>query len=183
MRKRSRGWILLTCLLGSALPAPEGMLAQDAKQLTLGVSAGAGGVQARGRSGSWDFGPFFGGRVGWGNRRSAASLGIELQPFRAEGPTSADEFRAIYLLPSYVIGSGGRRIQVGIGMGVFDFSAGEGAGSLVPDGTEIGVVAGASGSIRFGRTLSVELGWKRINNVQGLRANVWSLQLVRSWRS
>jgi len=182
MRKRSVGWFFLAGLLGSVLSVPEGLLAQDAKQLTLGVSAGAGAVQARGRAGSWDFGPFFGGRVAWGNRRSAASLGIGVQPFWADGPTSAGEFRAVYLLPSYVIGSGRRLIRVGIGLGVFDFVAREGAGGLAADGTEIGMVPGASGSMPLDRSFSIELGWKRINDVQGLRANVWSLLLVRSWR-
>jgi hypothetical protein len=176
------GWILAAGLLGSVLPAPGGLWAQEEKRLTLAVSAGAGAVQTRGRAGSWDFGPFFGSRVEWGNRRSGVALGIDIQPFRAEGTTSAGDFRAIYLLPSYIIGSGSRRVRIGIGLGVFDFSGGDEAGTPFLDGTEVGMVGGASGSMGLGRSFSIELGWKRINNVQGLRANVWSLQLVRSWR-
>ena len=182
MRMRSTGWILTVGLLGSVLPAPEGLFAQETRQLMLGVSAGAGGVQARGRTGSWTFGPILGGRVEWWNRRSAASLGIDLQPFWAEGSTSTNQFRAIYLLPSFVIGSVGRRVRIGLGLGVFDFSRGDGGGPPDLDDTKIGMVAGASGSVALGRTFFLEPGWKRINNVDGLRANVWSLKLGRSWR-
>jgi hypothetical protein len=163
------------------LPGPLEGQARDVKRLTVGVTAGAGAVQTTGRDSSWDFGPFFGGRLEWGTRRSAAALGVDVQPFRAEGNDAADEFRAIYVLPSLVFGSGGRRVRLGVGLGVFDFAGGRVAESSFSDGAEIGLVAGASGALRIRPVYSVEVGWKRIQNVEGLRANVWTLQLVRSW--
>jgi hypothetical protein len=110
-------------------------------------------------------------------------MGIDVQPFRAEGNDAADEFRALYLLPAVVIGSPRRRVRLGVGLGVFDFAAGRVAGSGFSDGTEVGFVAGASGSLSLRPAYSLEMGWKRIQNVEGFRANVWTLQLVRSWRN
>ncbi len=177
MKRRPAIWILAVCSLAPFFPTLGSLSAQQARRLTAGVSAGAGGVQIRGRGDSWDFGPFVGGRLEWGNRRSAASLTVDVQPHRAEGTSTADEFRAVYLLPAYAIGSTTRRIGVGIGMGIFDFGAG-----TVADGLEVGLVTGASGSARLSESYLVELGWKRVGNVKGLTANVWTLQLVRRWR-
>ena len=177
MKIRPSIWILTLCLLGPFLPTAGSLSAQQARQLTVGLSVGPGAVQTRGRGGSWDFGPFVGGRVEWGDRRSVASLTVDVQPFRAEGAPTADAFRAVYLLPAYAIGSATRRVGLGIGMGVFDFGAG-----TVADGIEVGFVTGASGSARLSGPYFIELGWKRIGNVKGLTANVWTLQLVRRWR-
>jgi hypothetical protein len=102
---------------------------------------------------------------------------VDVQPFRAEGSLDAGDFRAVFLLPYYAVGSGSRRIGLGIGMGVFDFGSGPSA-----EGLTLGFVAGASGSARISGPYFIELGWKRINNVHGLRANLWGLQLVRRWR-
>lgn len=169
-------WVFLATVLG-ALPIFSGTLSgQEARHFFVGLTAGPGAVQVRGRDDSWDVGPIVGGRVEWGGRRSVAYLTVDVQPFRGEGATAGD-FRALYLLPYYAVGSGGRRIGFGVGMGVFDFEAG-----TAKDGIEVGFVTGASGSARINGSYSVELGWKRIQNVRGLRANVWSLQLVRRWR-
>ncbi len=177
MTMRPNIWLLTLFLFGPSLSTPGELSAQQARQLTVGLSAGPGAVQTGRRGGSWGLGPFFGGRIEWENSRSAAFLTVDVQPFRAEGPPTADEFRAVYLLPAYAIGPVTRRIGIGIGLGVFDFGA-----STVADGLEVGFVTGASGSARLSGPYSVELGWKRISNVKGLTANVWTLQLVRRWR-
>jgi hypothetical protein len=75
------------------------------------------------------------------------------------------------------MGSENRRIGFGLGLGLFDFE-----GGAATEGVKAGFVTGASGSARLSRSYSLEFGWKRVNNVEGLRANVWSLQLVRRWR-
>lgn len=150
---------------------------QEARSLFLGLSAGPGAVQLRGRAENWTFGPFFGGRLEWGNRRSAALLTLDVQPFRGEDNPTTGHFRAMYVLPSYAVGSRGRRIGFGLGLGVFDFQ-----GGVAEEGVEVGFVAAASGSMRITGTYFVELGWRRIQNVRGLRPEIWSLQVVKRWR-
>jgi hypothetical protein len=102
---------------------------------------------------------------------------VDVQPFRAERTSQAGDFRAVYILPTYAIGSESNRIAIGVGMGVFDFTS-----EVEEDGVEVGLVIGASGSYRLSRSNNLEFGWKRIRNVHGLRANVFSLQLVQRWR-
>lgn len=168
----------LVFFLLSLCPLSQGTLsAQEGGYLSVGLSAGLGGVQLIPRGESWDFGPLLGGRVEWSRARSIAFLTLDLQPFRAEGSPNAGDFRALYLLPSYAVESGGRRIGFGIGMGMFDFQ-----GGTVKEGVEFGFVGGLSGSARIGGSYFLELGWRRIQNVRDFRANLWSLQLVRRWR-
>lgn len=175
---RHHGLALFLGIIGFSLPVDGVAWAQDVRQLSVGVSAGGGGVQPRFRDSSWDFGPFFGGRVEWGTRRSAAVMRFDLQPFPARGNDAIGEYRAAYLMPSYAVGTSRRRVGFGLGLGLFDFTS----SPVADDGLEVGFVTGAHGSLRIAGSYSVELGWKRINNVKGLVANVWSLQLVRRWR-
>ena len=169
--------------LGHIPLASDEVRAQEIRRGTVGFSTGAGAVQTRSGGDAWDFGPIFGGRAVWGTRRYAGALTLEAQPFQAKGNTQGREFRAIYVLPSFVIGGGarGRQIGIGVGFGVFHLAEWRIPGSSAPGETEVGWVAGAAGSQRLHPDYRVELGWKRIENVKGLRANVWTLQLVRSW--
>jgi len=180
MRSHPLRRLLLLCLFCAAFlgRAPEAA-AQEARYLSLGLSAGPGAVQLRGLDDTWTLGPVMGGRLEWGNRRSAALLRVDVQPFRGKGTPTSGDFRALYVLPSYgvAVGSGGRRVGFGLGLGVFDFKGGTGK-----EGVEVGFVAAAAGSARITGSYFVELGWRRMQNVKGLRANVWSLQLVRRWR-
>lgn len=177
MKSSPLSWLLLAFLLNILPPFLGALSAQEARFLSLGLSAGPGAVQFRGGVDNWTIGPFLGGRIEWSSRQSAAFLALDVQPFDAEGTSATGDFRALYLLPSYAVISGGRRIGFGLGMGVFDFK-----GGAEDDGIEVGFVAGASGSARIKGSVFVEIGWKGIQNVRSLRANVWSLQLVRRWR-
>ncbi len=171
-------WILVSLLLNIFPTSLRPLSGQEARYLSLGLSAGPGAVQLKGgRAEKWDFGPVLGGRLEWSSIRSVAFLALDVQPFQAEGTSEAGDFRAAYVLPSYAVISGGRRIGFGLGMGIFDFK-----GGAAEDGIEVGFVAGASGSVRIRGSYFVELGWKGIQNVKALRANIWSLQLVKGWR-
>jgi hypothetical protein len=174
--------ILLALSFGllAFLAVPSGQVdAQEGRSsyLAVSLSAGAGAADVRKRGDSWDFGPVFGGRLEWSRATSAALLSVDVQPFKAGRTDRPGDFRAVYLLPTYAFGSPGRRLGLGIGMGVFDFTSEDGESE-----TKVGFAAGVSGSTRISRSLSVELGWKRIRNVEGLRANLFLLQLVKRWR-
>ena len=177
MRGRSELTLVLFGLfMGAALlPAPAS--AQQTRTLTVGLSVGGGAVHRRPGPDPWTFGPVFGGRVGWGNRRSALSMSVDLQPFLSEGSTIAGDFRALYLLPSYGAGSAGRRVRIGLGLALFQFEDG-----VTEEGIDVGLAAGASGSLRLPASFSLELGWRLTGDVRGLSANVLMLQLVRLWQ-
>jgi len=177
MRTPVTSWALWAMALGAVGLWPMASIrAQEPRNLSVAFSAGGGGVQIRGIPDHWSFGPVLGGRVEWGNRRSAVSLAIDAQPFRAEGPPRTGDFRAVYLLPFYAVGSGGTRFGLGVGLGVFDFR-----GGTVDEGIETRFVAAASGSIPVPRGWFVQLGWKRIRNLKGLRPDVWTLGVERRW--
>ena len=170
--------LVLACVLAASIPAKVPGSGQEARTLSLGLSAGPGAVQLRGGTEIWTFGPLLGGRLEWGDRRSALRLSLDAQPFRGEGTLTSGDFRALYVTPAYAValGPGGRSVAFGLGMGVFDFQGGAGE-----EGVEMGFVASASGSVRIAASYFVELRWRRVQNVKGLRANVWSLQLLRLW--
>ena len=172
-------WIIFICLLGPVFSPTPPLSAQERgpSYLALGLSAGAGFVQTIRQEDVWKFGPFFGGRLEWSRGGSAAWLIVDAQPFRAERTSQAGDFRALYLLPAFAVGTESRRVAIGLGMGVFDFSS-----EMEESDVAVGFVVGASGSFRLSQSNFMELGWKRIRNVEGLRANAFSLQLVRRWR-
>ena len=172
-------WVLAACLAGSVVFQATPLFAQQGPpgHLSLGVSAGAGFVQTSRREDSWKFGPFFGGRFEWSGSTSAASLSVDVQPFRADRSNQAGDFRAVYLLPGVAMGAESRRIGLGLGLGVFDFRS-----EVGEDGTKVGFVAGASGAFRLQGSNFLELAWRRIRNVNGLSANVYMVQMVRRFR-
>ena len=179
MCRKPIAWLLAVCLVGTVCFQPRPVVAQErgSRYLALGLTGGAGLVQTDRRADAWKFGPVFGGRFEWSRGASAAWMVVDVQPFRAERTSQAGDFRAIYILPTYAMGSESRRIAIGLGMGVFDFTS-----EVEEDAVKVGLVIGVSGSYRLSRSNNLELGWKRIRNVNGLRANVFSLQLVQRWR-
>lgn len=160
------------------LSAQEGPPPQGSRSggLALGLSAGGGAVDNKRLTETWTFGPVFGGRIEWSMKESSALLKVDVQPFRADRTDRFGDFRAIYILPSYALGTPGRQVALSLGMGIFDLTE-EGA----EDDREVGFVAALYGSNRLTRTLSVELGWKRIRNVAGLKVSFYTLQLVQRW--
>ena len=144
--------------------------------LVVGITAGAGAVDNKRLFDAWTFGPAFGGRIEWARRAWAATLKVDVQPFRADRTDRIGDFRAVYILPTYSAGPPGRQLGLSLGMGVFDLTEEGGEESR-----EMGFVAGLSASTRIYRSLSAELGWKRVNNVAGLKGSFYSLQLVQSW--
>lgn len=165
-------------LFGSLVFPPNPVSAQEnGRYLSLGLSAGGGLVQTQRLDDAWKLGPVFGGRFEWSRGTSAAWLMVDAQPFRAERTSQEGDFRALYIIPAFAFGSPSRRFALGLGAGVFDFSS-----ELEESDVVVGMVISASGAFRVARSSSVELGWKRIRNVNGLRANVYTLQLVQQWR-
>jgi hypothetical protein len=134
-------------------------------------------VQTQRLDDDWKFGPVFGGRFEWSRGGSGALLMVDAQPFRAERTSQEGDFRALYVLPALSVGTESRRLAIGLGAGVFDFSSEVEESDIV-----VGMVVTAAGSFRVARSSSVEFGWKRIRNVSGLRANLFTLQLVQRWR-
>ncbi|MBT8396276.1 MAG: hypothetical protein HKO65_17250 [Gemmatimonadetes bacterium] len=163
----------------SALSAQGGPPPQEGRSSSflVGLTAGAGAVDNKRREDAWDFGPVFGGRFGWSRGGSAVLLTVDAQPFRAGRTNQAGDFRAVYILPTYAVGSPGRRLAIGLGMGVFDLTS-----EFGEDNRKVGFVPSLSGSTRVSRSISVEVGWKRIRNVEGIKANLFTLQLVQLWR-
>jgi hypothetical protein len=102
---------------------------------------------------------------------------VDVQPFWAEGSSVAGDHQAIYLLPSYGAGSPSRQIRLGLGLGFFQFREGD-----LEDGMEVGLLAGASGSLGLSGPYSLELGWRLTGDVRGLSSNILMLQLARAWR-
>ncbi|MGD2121064.1 MAG: hypothetical protein PVJ76_04940 [Gemmatimonadota bacterium] len=148
-----------------------------ARFFSLGLSAGAGATDANRRGDSWDFGPVFGGRIEWSRGTSAALLRVDVQPFRAARTDRVGDFRAVYLLPTYAVGSPNSRIGLSAGVGVFGLRS-----ETEEETRKVAFVAGVSGSKRITGSLSLDFGWKRVRNVEGLRSNVFMLQLVKGWR-
>ncbi len=179
MRRSSILLVFSFGFLGPLVLSPAPLRAQEesGSYLALGISAGAGAADANRREDSWDFGPVFGGRIEWSRGASAAFLRVDVQPFKAGRTDQAGDFRAVYLLPTYAFGPPGRRLGFSVGMGVFDFTS-EGGESE----RKAGFVAGVSGSTRISGSLLLDMAWKRIRNVNGLRSNIFMLQLVKRWR-
>ena len=144
--------------------------------LVVGLTAGAGVVDNKRLFDAWKFGPVFGGRVAWARRTWAATLKVDVQPFRHDRTDRVGDFRATYILPTYSAGTAGRQLGLSLGVGVFDVTEEGGV-----EDREVGFVGGLSASTRLTRSLSAEFAWKRINNVAGLKASFYSLQLVQSW--
>ena len=168
--------LLLAGVCG-ALPAPLSGQGGGGSSLALGLSAGGGVVDNNRRDDAWEFGPVFGGRFEWSRGTSAAQLKVDVQPFRTGRTNQPGDFRAVYILPTYAVGSERSRIGLSLGMGVFDLTSEAG-----DEGRKVGFVSGLSGSVGVSRSLSVELGWKRIRDVEGIDANLYSVQLVQLWR-
>ncbi len=164
--------------LPTALSAQAGAPPQEIRSnyFTFSLTAGAGAVDNKRREDAWDFGPVFGAKLGLTRATSAALLTVDVQPFRAGRTTEAGDFRAVYILPTYAVGSPGRRLALGLGMGVFDLTSEFGEGTR-----KIGFVPSVSGSTRVSRSLSIEFGWKRIRNVEGLKASLYTVQLAQRW--
>lgn len=150
--------------------------ASGSSPLGFGLSAGAGAVDNKRLGETGDFGPIFGGRFEWNRGESSASLSVDVQPFRASQSNQPGDFRAVYILPAYALGPPGNQIGVALGLGIFDLRSEVGTESR-----EVGFVAAISGSRSVSRSLSLELGWKRIRNVSGMNANLYTLQLVKRW--
>ena len=169
--------IVSLALLGALmLPANPVSAQEGGRYLSLGLSAGGGLVQTQRLDDDWKFGPLFGGRFEWSRGGTAAWLLVDAQPFRAERTSQEGDFRALYVLPAFAFGTPSSRFGIGLGVGVFDFSS-----ELEESDVVVGMVVGATGAFRVARSSSVEFGYKRIRNVNGLRANVYSLQWVQRW--
>jgi len=179
MRRTSSLLAFSVTLLGALSIPASPVHAQEGRSsyLALGLSAGAGAADARRRDDSWDFGPVFGGRVEWSRGTWAALLRADVQPFKAGRTDQAGDFRAVYVLPTLAIGLPGRRLGLGVGMGIFDLTSGSGE-----EERKLGFVAGISGATRISDSLSLDLAWRRVRNVGGLQSNVFMLQLVKRWR-
>jgi hypothetical protein len=170
--------VALTAILLSslALPAPSSGQEGGPRSFSVGLSAGGGATDAKRRGDSWDFGPVFGGRFEWSRRNSAALLSVDVQPFRAARTDREGDFRALYIMPTYALGGPGSRLGLSAGLGVFDLRSED-----EEDKRAVAFVAGVSGSRRIAQSLSLELAWRRVRNVEGLRSNVYLLQLVKRW--
>jgi hypothetical protein len=144
---------------------------------SFGLTAGVGAADANKRADSWDFGPVFGGRMEWSRGTSAALLRVDVQPFRGARTDRAGDFRAAYFLPTYALGNPGRRLALSAGVGVFDLRS-----ESEEETRKAAFVAGVSGSTRITGSLLLDFSWKRVRNVEGLRSNVYMLQLVKRWR-
>lgn len=151
--------------------------AQDSRGLQAGGTLGAAAVDVRRRNTSMDIGPMFGARLRWTGVRSGISVAADVQAYEAEGGTSDDIFRAVYLMPAWEVQAGTARVGVGIGVGMFRFDRAALAGR-----TEYTTVGGASAALRLPASFALELMWRRTGLVRGFRANVWSLQLLRLWQ-
>ena len=155
-------------------PAPE---SARTSYLAVGLSAGGGGVDNKRLGESVNIGPFFGGRLEWARRESSIRLSVDVQPSRIGLPKQPGDFRAVYILPAYAFGRPGNQIGIAVGMGVFDLRT-----EFEPESRKTGFVGALSGSKSLSRSISLELGWKRIQNVGPLTANLYTLQLVKLFR-
>jgi hypothetical protein len=144
---------------------------------SVGVSAGAGAIDNKRLFDSWDFGPVFGARLEWFRGNSSWLLYADVQPFSALRSNMVGDFKAFYIMPSYVMGPPGFRIGVAAGMGVFDLTSEE-----EDDERVTAFVPSLFGSRQLYRSLSLEFAWKRIANVKGMRADLFTLQLVQDFR-
>lgn len=156
-------------------PPPEGA---RASHLAFGLSAGGAGVDDKRLGETLNIGPFFGGRFEWARRESSIRLSVDVQPTRIGLPNQPGDFRAVYILPAYAFGRPGNQIGIALGMGVFDLRT-----EFEPETRRTGFVGALSGSKSVSRSMSLELGWKRIQNVGPLKANLYTLQLVKLWGS
>lgn len=155
-------------------PRPQ---AGQSSYLAFGLSAGGGGVDDKRLGETVNIGPFFGGRLEWARRESSVRLSVDVQPSRIGLPKQPGDFRAVYILPAYAFGRPGSQIGIALGMGVFDMRT-----EIEPERRRTGFVGALSGSKSVSRSMSLEVGWKRIQNVGPLNANLYTLQLVKLFR-
>jgi len=170
--------VALAAILLCSMLLPPSSSAQEGgpRSFSVGLSAGGAATDAKRRGDSWDFGPAFGGRFEWSRRNSAALLSIDVQPFRAARTDREGDFRAVYIMPTYALGGPGSRLGLSAGLGIFDLRS-----ETEEDKRAVAFVPGISGSRRIAESLSLELAWRRVRNVEGLRSNVFMLQLVKRW--
>ena len=178
MKRNRIVWVLAACLAGSVVSNQRPSLGQEDGRVPVARSVGGSRVCANHpERGLLEIRAFLSEADSSGPAAtSAASLSVDVQPFRADRSSQAGDFRAVYILPGLRHGGG---VHAASGSGwewVYSISH----PSIGEDGTKVGFVAGASGSFRIQGSNFVELAWRRIRNVNGLSANVYMLQMVRT---
>lgn len=186
MNRHVTALALALALSGLVASSPDPLSGQRGPQapasglssFAFGLAAGGGAVNNKRLDDSWDFGPVFGGRFEYSWGQSSALLNVDVQPFRAGRTDRPGDFRAVYVLPSLAGGPPGGQFGFSLGVGAFDLRSEE----LGDEGWKTAFVAALFGSTRVTRTLSLELGWKRLGNVGGLKGSLYTLQLVQRWK-
>jgi hypothetical protein len=186
MTRNMTALALALALSGLVAIAPDPLSAQGRPQapaggsssFAFGLAAGGGAANNKRLNQNWDFGPVFGGRFEYSWGQSSALLNVDVQPFWASRTQTPGDFRAVYILPSLAGGPPGGQFGFSLGVGVFDLRSPE----LGDEGRKAAFVAALFGSTRITQTLSLELGWKRLGNVGGLKGSLYTLQLVQRWR-
>jgi hypothetical protein len=164
------GFTLLQLMTPAKPAAAQGHL------YSVGLAGGVGGVQPRrGGTDEWHVGPMPGVRARWAaTQRSRIGLGVvlDVQPFRATDD-SGMQYRAGYLTPVLEVGSDLLRLTGGIGVAYLRFDG------PLPDGQSRWVSYSAvGGSVGLSRSLGLQVIWRRTGFAEGIRSDVWSIQLV-----
>lgn len=183
MRIGRAAWTLLLSFiaLSAALPAAGQRRAGPPRSepglrtMQAGLAAGWAGVDVRRPGSSWDAGLLIGARWRWAGARSGAFVALDLQPFLVDAGDPAG-YRAAWLLPAYEVRTGGARIRVGLGLGIFRFER-----AALGGRTDFTTITGVSASIRMPASFALEPGWRRTGLLRGFRSDIWSLQLARYW--